>query len=121
MAKPSLFSARACPFAHRTRLVLAQKGVDFELVEIDLQNKPAWFQSVSGYGIVDFTLFPWFERWPALDHFRAFSIPKEHARLATWVSALAALPSVRSQSNAPEYYIERYARFAAPPAHQARA
>jgi hypothetical protein len=48
-----LFSARACPFAHRTRLVLAHKRVAFELVEIDLQNKPAWFDSrVSGYGKV---------------------------------------------------------------------
>src|ERR1700755_1794399 len=53
-----LFSARACPFAHRTRLVLSHKRVPFELVEIDLQNKPAWFdRSVSGYGKV-----------PAIEH-----------------------------------------------------
>jgi glutathione S-transferase len=53
-----LFSARACPFAHRTRLVLAHKHVAFELVEIDLKNKPSWFDSrVSGYGKV-----------PALEH-----------------------------------------------------
>jgi glutathione S-transferase len=57
MAKLTLFSARACPFAHRTRLVLAHKAVPFELVEIDLQNKPAWFHTVSGYGKV-----------PALEH-----------------------------------------------------
>jgi len=52
MAEITLFSARACPFAHRTRLVLAEKRLDFELVEIDLQNKPAWFNTVSNYGKV---------------------------------------------------------------------
>src|SRR4051812_48048143 len=57
MAEITLYSARACPFAHRTRLVLAEKRVDFELVEIDLQNKPAWFSTVSNYGKV-----------PALQH-----------------------------------------------------
>lgn len=58
MANIRLFSARACPFAHRTRLVLAHKRVSFELVEIDLQNKPAWFdRSLSGYGKV-----------PAIEH-----------------------------------------------------
>jgi glutathione S-transferase len=57
MATLTLFSARACPFAHRTRLVLTQKGVDFELQEIDLQNKPSWFTAVSGYGKV-----------PAIEH-----------------------------------------------------
>jgi glutathione S-transferase len=57
MAGLTLFSARACPFAHRTRLVLGEKQLDFELVEIDLQNKPAWFNTVSVYGKV-----------PALEH-----------------------------------------------------
>lgn len=57
MAEITLFSARACPFAHRTRLVLAEKRLDFELVEVDLQNKPAWFNTVSNYGKV-----------PALQH-----------------------------------------------------
>lgn len=53
MSKLTLYSARACPFAHRTRLVLAAKGLTFEVVEIDLQNKPAWFTTnVSGYGKV---------------------------------------------------------------------
>src|SRR4051812_41465979 len=57
MSKLTLYSARACPFAHRSRLVLAEKGVAFELVEIDLANKPAWFSNVSLYGKV-----------PALEH-----------------------------------------------------
>ena len=218
MAKVTLFSARACPFAHRTRLVLAQKKVDFEVVEIDLQNKPASFLKVSGYGkvpaiehdghhiwesavvneyleevfpkpallpadpatravariwidwantrfvtafgtvlraqntgdralahrdlgdhlahfereglgkfsvagpfffgdrptLVDFALYPWFERWPALEHYRAVSIPKEYERVTRWKSELAKLDAVRGESNATSYYVERFARHAAP-------
>ena len=47
-----LFSARVCPYAHRTRLVLAEKGLDFELTEIDFKNKPERFLKVSLYGKV---------------------------------------------------------------------
>jgi glutathione S-transferase len=58
MSQIKLYSARGCPFAHRTRLVLTEKKVPFELIEIDLQNKPAWFDAkLSGYGKV-----------PALEH-----------------------------------------------------
>jgi glutathione S-transferase len=225
MAKVTLYSARACPFAHRTRLVLAEKKIEFELQEIDLQNKPAWFdKSVSAYGkvpalshqgthiwesavineyvdevfaepsllpkepprralariwidyantrfapafgallratdeetrdraqrelsdvldfiereglsklsangpfflgaapgLVDFAFYPWFERWPALAHYRGFEIPQEHARLTRWLEALAALPSVKAHQNSRDYYVERYARHAAPSAAPAR-
>ncbi|MGH6720456.1 MAG: glutathione S-transferase family protein [Alphaproteobacteria bacterium] len=47
-----LFTARVCPFAHRTRLVLLEKGVEARLTEIDFENKPARFLAVSPYGRV---------------------------------------------------------------------
>lgn len=47
-----LYSARICPFAHRTRLVLLEKAVEFEHVEIDLSDKPQRFLDVSPYGKV---------------------------------------------------------------------
>lgn len=47
-----LFSARICPYAHRTRLVLMEKGVDAALSEIDFKNKPKRFLDVSAYGKV---------------------------------------------------------------------
>ena len=50
--KMELFTARVCPYAHRTRLVLLEKGLDFELIEVDLQNKPERFLQVSAYGKV---------------------------------------------------------------------
>jgi glutathione S-transferase len=47
-----LFSARVCPYAHRTRLVLIEKEIPFELIEIDFKDKPARFLEVSPYGKV---------------------------------------------------------------------
>lgn len=215
MAQLKVFSARACPFAHRTRLVLGEKQLEFELVEIDLQDKPAWFSSVSVYGkvpalehdgqqvvesaiineyldevfpspkllpaapaaraaariwidyantrfvtawggllrgetasereaaqvaleqslahietaglarlsgsgpfflggepsLVDLAFYPWFERWPALEHHRGFGVPARFERLARWREALKARPSVRAIENPTSYYVERYSRY----------
>jgi len=47
-----LYSARICPFAERTRLVLIEKGIDFEHIEVDLSNKSERFLAVSPYGKV---------------------------------------------------------------------
>ncbi len=52
MSSIQVYSATACPYAHRTRLVLLEKNIPFELTEIDLQNKPAWFSQISRYGKV---------------------------------------------------------------------
>jgi glutathione S-transferase len=47
-----LFSARVCPYAHRTRLILREKNIAFEYTEVDLQNKSDRFLAVSPYGKV---------------------------------------------------------------------
>lgn len=52
MTTIQIYSIPGCPFAHRTRLVLLEKGIDFTLTEIDLQNKPDWFMQISPYGKV---------------------------------------------------------------------
>lgn len=219
MSQLKLFSARACPFAHRTRLVLSHKQLPFELVEVDLKNKPAWFDAkVSGYGkvpalehhgqhlwesavvneyleevfpeprllpadpfaraqariwidyantrfvgafgkllrlpaggdeaaarrelsetlqhieraglaassengpfflgaepsLIDFTFYPWFERWPALEQLRGFPLSAELLHIARWVARVRELPAVREHENAPEYYVERYRAIIAP-------
>jgi RNA polymerase-associated protein len=38
---PTLYTAERCPFAARARIVLAEKGIDYESVEIDLHDRPA--------------------------------------------------------------------------------
>lgn len=52
MAEITIYSAVVCPYAHRTRLALLEKGIEFDLVEIDLQNKPTNFTEISPYGKV---------------------------------------------------------------------
>jgi glutathione S-transferase len=38
-----LFSARVCPFVHRSRLALMEENLPFTLIDIDLRNKPDWY------------------------------------------------------------------------------
>ena len=47
-----LFSAEVCPFAQRTRALLAHLGQEFELREVDLRDKPDDFVEVSPTGKV---------------------------------------------------------------------
>ena len=39
----TLYNAARCPYVARVRIVLAEKGIEFETVEIDLSDRPAWF------------------------------------------------------------------------------
>lgn len=52
MTEIQLYSAPLCPFAHRSRLTLLEKQIPFDLIEIDLRNKPANFRDISPYGKV---------------------------------------------------------------------
>ncbi|WP_404790374.1 glutathione S-transferase family protein [Altericista sp. CCNU0014] len=52
MSQVKLYSAKVCPYAQRVRMVLLAKGVDFDVTEIDLKNKPDWFAEVSPYSKV---------------------------------------------------------------------
>lgn len=48
--KLRLVSHVLCPYVQRAAIVLAEKGVAFERLDVDLSNKPAWFLSVSPLG-----------------------------------------------------------------------
>ena len=52
MSKVELYSFEACPFAQRTRMVLAEKAIAFELHEIDLADRPANWLEISPTGKV---------------------------------------------------------------------
>ncbi|XP_077978839.1 glutathione S-transferase omega-1-like [Glandiceps talaboti] len=47
-----LYSMRFCPFAQRTRLVLAAKGIEHETVNCNLKNKPEWLFEKNPKGLV---------------------------------------------------------------------
>lgn len=46
-----LFSAPLCPFTHRVRLVLTEKGLAYRLTAIDPRSKPAAFLRISPHGV----------------------------------------------------------------------
>ncbi|XP_059140605.1 glutathione S-transferase omega-1-like [Physella acuta] len=47
-----LYSMRFCPFAHRTRLVLLYKNIQFETINVDLKYKPEWLFDKNPLGLV---------------------------------------------------------------------
>jgi glutathione S-transferase len=216
MSRVEIFSAKVCPYAQRSRLVLLEKGVDFELVEIDLQSKPDWFTKISPYGkvplirygsdrvwestvineyleevfpepplmplgagqraiariwidfantkftpafyklllsqepkkqqewaeeliqhfhfmereglgarshsgpywfgdnlsLVDVAFYPWFERLPALDHYRGVALPANCPRLREWWIAMQLRDSVRQTAESAEFHVDNYAKYA---------
>lgn len=51
-AKLTLVSFDLCPYVQRAAIVLAEKGVPFERIDVDLSNKPDWFKAISPLGKV---------------------------------------------------------------------
>src|SRR6266404_4916849 len=51
-ARLTLVSHHLCPYVQRAAISLAEKGMPFERISIDLANKPAWFRATSPLGKV---------------------------------------------------------------------
>jgi stringent starvation protein A len=47
-----LYSGTTCPFSQRCRFVLFEKGMDFEIRDVDLFNKPEDINTMNPYGEV---------------------------------------------------------------------
>ncbi|MGM7972752.1 glutathione S-transferase family protein [Yersinia enterocolitica] len=50
--KLTLISHPLCPFVQRAAIVLLEKNVPFERIDVDLANKPDWFMALSPTGKV---------------------------------------------------------------------
>jgi stringent starvation protein A len=48
----TLYSSGACPFSHSCRIVLYEKGMDFQIVDVDLHNKPEDLAIINPYNQV---------------------------------------------------------------------
>jgi RNA polymerase-associated protein len=48
----TLYDAARCPYCARVRIVLAEKRIDFEAIEIDLSDRPAWIYEKNATGRV---------------------------------------------------------------------
>jgi glutathione S-transferase len=53
-----LISHKLCPYVQRAAIALAEKGVPFERVDIDLASKPDWFLAISPLGKVPLLQVP---------------------------------------------------------------
>lgn len=213
MAEVEIYSSTVCPYAHRTRLTLLEKGVDFKLTEIDLENKPKEFTQISPYGkvpvirygsdqvwestiineyldevfptpplmpsdagaraiariwidfantkfipafyklllnqdptsqqewaqelqkhllfmdqglcnsngeywlgeslsLVDLSFYPWFERFPVLEHYRGFTYSSTCRRLYQWYQVMSKRESVQAIAHPADLYIQQYIKYA---------
>lgn len=52
MTALTLVSHGLCPYVQRAAIALEEKGVAFERIDIDLDNKPDWFKAISPLGKV---------------------------------------------------------------------
>lgn len=50
MPEITLISHHLCPYVQRAAIAMAEKGVPFERIDIDLSNKPDWFLAISPLG-----------------------------------------------------------------------
>ena len=48
----TLYDAARCPYCARVRIVLAEKGIPYETVEIDLSDRPSWLYEMNPAGKV---------------------------------------------------------------------
>ena len=48
----TLYDAARCPYCARARIVLAEKGIPYEAVAVDLANRPAWLYEKNPAGKV---------------------------------------------------------------------
>ena len=47
-----LYNAPRCPYVARVRIVLAEKGIDYDVVDVDLDDRPAWLYEKNPAGRV---------------------------------------------------------------------
>jgi glutathione S-transferase len=50
VSKLTLVSHHLCPYVQRAAIALREKKVPFERIDVDLANKPAWFNALSPLG-----------------------------------------------------------------------
>jgi glutathione S-transferase len=48
----TLYDAARCPYCARARIMLAEKGIEHEVIEIDLSDRPAWIYEKNETGRV---------------------------------------------------------------------
>ena len=66
----------------------------------------------SRLSLADFEIYPWFERWAVLEHYRAFPLPENLENLKNWLTALEASRSVKGLRESDDFIVEQYRDYA---------
>ncbi len=80
-SKLVLVSHNLCPYVQRAEIVLAEKGIPFERIDIDLADKPAWFLKISPLGKTPVLLVdgvPVFESTVICEYLDETALPRLH-------------------------------------------
>ncbi|MBG6078213.1 glutathione S-transferase family protein [Polaromonas sp. CG_9.11] len=80
-SKLVLVSHNLCPYVQRAAIVLAEKGIPYERIDIDLANKPAWFLKISPLGKTPVLLVddvPVFESAVICEYLDETALPRFH-------------------------------------------
>lgn len=97
----TLVSHTLCPYVQRAAIVLYEKGVAFDRIDIDLANKPDWFLKISPLGKTPVLLVdrePIFESTVICEYLEETALPRLHpsgalqrARHRSWMEFGSAL------------------------------
>jgi len=77
----TLVSHMLCPYVQRAAIVLAEKGVAFDRIDVDLSNKPDWFLRISPLGKTPVLLVddePIFESAVICEYLDDTTLPRLH-------------------------------------------
>ena len=76
----------------------------------DDRDGPYWFGA--DISLVDLNLYPHFERFCVLTHYRGLEIPNSCSKLKAWIAAMRKRPSVVATAHDDDYHINAYASYA---------
>ena len=63
-------------------------------------------------GLTDIACYPWFERWPVLEHYRGLAIPGDLKSLLSWIETMKDREAVKKGGQPAGFYIEAYEEYA---------
>ena len=116
----NLYSGTTCPFSQRCRIVLYEKGMDFQIIDVDMYNKPEDIAVMNPYNRLpvlverDLVLYESNiineyidERFPHPQLMPADPVMRARARLFLFNFEIELFSQVESLESGKEKYIER--------------
>ena len=62
--------------------------------------------------LADIAIYPWFERWAVLEHYRGLTIPDDMDALQKWIVTMHKRDSVKNNAEVDSFYIAEYVDYA---------